>query len=70
MDDIVRKDSQPLPRNDAGGLSPLELAGQAANQAATKAIFRTYRERLAPNTAPFQQATLDCFADYLASVGN
>ena len=65
---IVSADSPPV-RSQGGGLSPLELAGLAANQAATRAIFRTYRERLAPNTARFQQATLDCSAAYLGSIG-
>lgn len=47
----------------------LALAGLAANQVASRALFTDYRSRKAPNTLKRQDSDLALFADYLGAVG-
>jgi site-specific recombinase XerD len=48
--------------------SALQLAGQAANHAAEKSVFKRYRDGKAPNTLRAQDSDLALFAGFLNSV--
>lgn len=49
--------------------APLALAGQVANQVASKFVFEDYRSRKAANTLRRQAADLDLLGEYLEAVG-
>jgi integrase len=48
---------------------PLARAGAAANAAAARRVFSSYRERLADETRRRHDADLACFATYLVAIG-
>jgi integrase len=49
--------------------TPLELAGQIANEHAANAVFADFRSRKAPNTNRRHDAALALFSEYLQSAG-
>ncbi len=64
--ELVRRVAQlplPLPAN------PIASAGQAADAAAARAVFESYRSRLADETRRRHDADLECFRTYLTAVG-
>jgi len=51
------------------GVTPLVIAGQAANQAAGESIFQRYLQEKSPNTIKRHARDLELFAEYLIDAG-
>lgn len=68
MNDLVQKPSS-ASLTEGDSLTPLEVAGQLANEAAGRTIFQRYLSEKSTNTIKRQARDLELFAEYLLDIG-
>jgi len=59
----------PVTRDDQPPPTPLQVAGQIANQAAGQTIFERYKQEKSTNTLKRHARDLELFAEYLLDIG-